>query len=45
MSENIKPSEISEVLRMQLEGIDTKLKFDEVDPYCRSVMALYVSLA
>lgn len=30
MSENIKPSEISEVLRMQLEGIDTKLKFDEV---------------
>jgi F-type H+/Na+-transporting ATPase subunit alpha len=30
MSENIKPSEVSEVLRMQLEGIDTKLKFDEV---------------
>ncbi len=30
MSENIKPSEISDVLRAQLEGIDTKLKFDEV---------------
>lgn len=30
MSENIKASEVSEVLRMQLEGIDTQLKFDEV---------------
>ena len=30
MSENIKASEISDVLRMQLEGIDTKLRFDEV---------------
>ncbi len=30
MSENIKASEVSEVLRMQLEGIDTHLQFDEV---------------
>ena len=31
MSENnIKPSEVSEVLLQQLEGIDTSLKFDEV---------------
>ena len=30
MSENIKASEVSEVLRMQLEGIDTGLQFDEV---------------
>lgn len=30
MSENIKASEVSEVLRMQLEGIDTRIKFDEV---------------
>ena len=30
MSENIKPSEVSDVLRMQLEGIDTDLRFDEV---------------
>ena len=30
MSENIKPSEVSDVLRMQLEGIDNKLRFDEV---------------
>ena len=30
MAENIKPSEVSDVLRMQLEGIDTKLRFDEV---------------
>ncbi|WP_321437413.1 F0F1 ATP synthase subunit alpha [uncultured Bacteroides sp.] len=30
MSENIKASEVSEVLRMQLEGIDTSLQFDEV---------------
>ena len=30
MSENIKASEVSDVLRMQLEGIDTDLRFDEV---------------
>ena len=30
MSENIKPSEVSDVLRMQLEGIDNNLRFDEV---------------
>ena len=30
MSENIKPTEVSDVLRMQLEGIDTDLRFDEV---------------
>ena len=30
MSENIKASEISDVLRMQLEGIDTDLRFEEV---------------
>jgi len=30
MSENIKPSEVSEVLRMQLLGINTKVKFEEV---------------
>ncbi len=30
MSENIKASEVSDILRMQLEGIDTKIKFDEV---------------
>lgn len=30
MSENIKASEVSEVLRMQLQGIDTHLQFDEV---------------
>ena len=30
MSENINPSEVSDVLRMQLEGIDTDLRFDEV---------------
>lgn len=30
MSENIKASEVSEVLRMQLQGIDTQLQFDEV---------------
>ena len=30
MSESIKASEVSDVLRMQLEGIDTKLRFDEV---------------
>ncbi|WP_304401026.1 F0F1 ATP synthase subunit alpha [uncultured Alistipes sp.] len=30
MSENIKASEVSDVLRMQLEGIDTKLRFEEV---------------
>ncbi|WP_080904723.1 F0F1 ATP synthase subunit alpha [Parabacteroides sp. Marseille-P3160] len=30
MSENIKASEVSDVLRMQLEGIETQLKFDEV---------------
>ena len=27
---NIKPSEVSEVLLQQLQGIDTSLKFDEV---------------
>ena len=31
MADNtIKPSEVSEVLLQQLEGIDTSLKFDEV---------------
>ena len=30
MSDNIKLSEVSEVLKMQLEGIDMKLEFDEV---------------
>lgn len=30
MSENIKASEVSDVLRMQLEGIDTHLQFEEV---------------
>lgn len=30
MSENIKPSEVSEVLLRQLKGIDTTLQFDEV---------------
>ena len=30
LSENIKPSEVSDVLRMQLEGIDNNLRFDEV---------------
>ena len=30
MSEQIKISEVSEILRMQLEKIDTKLEFDEV---------------
>ena len=29
-SENIKPSEVSEVLLQQLKGIDTHLQFDEV---------------
>ena len=30
MSENIKPSEVSEVLLQQLKGINTHLQFDEV---------------
>lgn len=30
MSENIRPSEVSEILLEQLKGIDTSLKFDEV---------------
>ena len=30
MSENIKPSEVSEVLLRQLKDIDTSLQFDEV---------------
>ncbi|MCD8261053.1 MAG: F0F1 ATP synthase subunit alpha [Bacteroides sp.] len=30
MSENIKASEISDILRMQLEGIDTRIKLDEI---------------
>lgn len=30
MSENIKASEISEVLKMQLEGIENRVQFDEV---------------
>ncbi|GHT51679.1 ATP synthase subunit alpha [Bacteroidia bacterium] len=30
MSSNIKASEVSEVLKMQLEGIDTRVKFEEV---------------
>ncbi|GHT74290.1 ATP synthase subunit alpha [Bacteroidia bacterium] len=29
-SDNIKASEVSEVLKMQLEGIDTRVKFEEV---------------
>lgn len=30
MSENIKAGEVSEVLKMQLEGIDNRMQFDEV---------------
>ncbi len=30
MAENIKPSEVSEILRMQLADIDTKLRFEEI---------------
>ena len=30
MSDNIKVSEVSEMLRLQLEGIDTSVQFDEV---------------
>ena len=30
MSDNIKVSEVSEILRMQLQGIDTSVQFDEV---------------
>ena len=30
MSENIRPSEVSEVLLQQLKGINTHLQFDEV---------------
>lgn len=30
MSDNIKASEVSEILRMQLQGIDTSVQFDEV---------------
>lgn len=30
MSENIKPSEVSEILKMQLEKIDSQVQFDEV---------------
>jgi F-type H+/Na+-transporting ATPase subunit alpha len=30
MSDNIKVSEVSEILRMQLEGIDSSVQFDEV---------------
>ena len=30
MSESLKASEVSEVLLKQLEGINTKLKFEEV---------------
>lgn len=30
MSENIKASEVSEVLKMQLDGIDNRIQFDEV---------------
>jgi len=30
MSENIKASEVSEVLKMQLDGIDSRVQFDEV---------------
>jgi F-type H+-transporting ATPase subunit alpha len=30
MSDNIKVSEVSEILRMQLEGINTGVQFDEV---------------
>jgi len=30
MSDNIKVSEVSEILRMQLQGIDTNVQFDEV---------------
>ena len=30
MAENIKPSEVSEILRQQLAGIDTKLQYEEI---------------
>ena len=30
LSENIKVSEVSEVLRKQLEGIDTQIQLDEI---------------
>ena len=37
MPENtIKPSQVSEVLLRQLQGIDNSLKFDEVERYCKS---------
>ena len=30
MSENIKVSEVSDILRRQLEGIDTRVQLDEI---------------
>ena len=30
MSENIKVSEVSDILRHQLEGIDTRVQLDEI---------------
>lgn len=34
MSDKIKPSEVSEVLLQQLQGINDAEKFDEVDAKC-----------
>lgn len=35
MSENIKPSEVSEVLLQQLKGIDTHLQFERWGMCCK----------
>ena len=32
LSENIKVSEVSDILRKQLEGIDTRVQLDEIGP-------------
>ena len=46
MPENaIKPSEVSEVLLRQLQGIDTSLKFDEVGTVLQVSMVWHVSMA
>lgn len=37
LSENIKVSEVSDILRKQLEGIDTRVQLDELARYCKSV--------
>ena len=39
MSEIIKPAEVSEVLRMQLAGLDNSVEFDPADSDKREVMA------